>query len=59
MVTKEEFGQLISEFESLRDMTMEEISKIKTDLANIKEDFEDLKREIEGNSKISLKRRIG
>jgi hypothetical protein len=59
MVTKEEFGQLISEFESLRDMTMEEISKIKTDLANIKEDFEDLKRELEGNAKISFKKRIG
>jgi len=59
MVTKEEFGQLISEFESLRDMTMEEISKIKTDLANIKEDFEDLKREIESSAKISIKKRIG
>ena len=59
MVTKEEFGQLISEFESLRDMTMEELIKIKTDLESIKEDFEDLKRELEGSAKISLKKRIG
>jgi len=59
MVTKDEFGQLISEFESLRDMTIEELTKIKTELETIKEDFEDLKREIEGSAKISLKKRIG
>ena len=59
MVTKEEFGQLVSEFESLRDMTIEELTKIKTELESVKEDFEDLKREIEGSAKISLKKRIG
>ncbi|MBW2978116.1 hypothetical protein KY331_04690 [Candidatus Woesearchaeota archaeon] len=59
MVTKEELGQLISEFESLRDMTIEELTKIRTDLETVKEDFEDLKRELEGSAKISLKKRIG
>lgn len=59
MVTKEEFGQLISEFESLREMTIEELSKIKTDLEIIKEDFEDLKRELESSAKISFKKKIG
>jgi len=59
MVTKEEFGQLISEFESLREMTIEELTKIKTDLETIKEEFEDLKKELEGSTKISLKKRIG
>ena len=59
MVTKEEFGQLISEFESLRDMVMEELTKIKTEVETIKEDFEDLRKELEGSAKISLKRKIG
>jgi hypothetical protein len=59
MVTKEEFGQLISEFESLRDLTLEELTKIKTDLMTIKDEFEELKRELESITKISLKKRIG
>lgn len=59
MVTKEEFGQLISEFESLRDMVIEEMTKIKTELETVKEEFEDLKRELENSAKISIKRRIG
>mgnify|MGYP002067486137 CR=1 FL=1 len=59
MVTKEEFGHLVSEFESLRDMVIEEITKIKTELETVKEDFEDLKRELESSAKISIKKRIG
>jgi len=59
MVTKEEFGQLISEFESLRDMALEELTKIKTEVESLKEDFEELKKELEGSAKISLKRKIG
>lgn len=56
MVTKEEFGQLIAEFESLRDLTIEEIIKIKTDLEKISEELLDLKKELEASGKISPKR---
>lgn len=52
----EEIGYLINEFESLRDMIIEEISKIKTDLENLQQDFEDLKRELGGTIK---RRRLG
>ncbi len=45
MVTKEEFGQFISEFESLRDTIFEEFSKMKTEIENLREDFEDFRKE--------------
>ena len=56
MVTKEEFGQLISEFESLRDLTIEEITKIKSDLEKITDELQDLKNELAAAGKISSKR---
>jgi len=52
----EEIGYLISEFESLRDMVIEEITKIKNDLENLQQDFEDLKKELCGAVR---KRRLG
>lgn len=56
MVTKEEFGQLISEFESLRDLTIEEITKIKSDLEKLTDEIQDLKNELAASGKISSKR---
>ena len=52
MAIKEEFGQLVSEFESLRDMAIEEITKIKSEIENIKEDLNDLKKELKYSKKI-------
>jgi len=52
---KEEIGYLTNEFESLRDMVIEEITKIKTELENLQQDFEDLKKDIGGVKK----RRLG
>ena len=59
MVTNEEFGQFVSEFESLRDMVMDEFSKVRTELENIKEDLSDLKSELISSSKIISKKRLG
>ena len=59
MVTNEEFGQLISEFESLRDMVMEEFSKVKNELELIKEDLNELNSELTTSSKIISKKKIG
>ena len=60
MVTKDEFGQLISEFESFRDTIIDEITKIKTEQEKLKEEFDDLKKGLKVSAKISLsKKRIG
>ena len=60
MVTKDEFGQLINEFESFRDIIIEELAKIKTELEKLKEEFNDLKNDLKVSAKISLsKKRIG
>lgn len=59
MVTNEEFGQLISEFESLRDMVMDEFSKVKHELEIIREDLSDLNSELTSSSKIISKKRLG
>ena len=55
MVTKEEFGQFIAEFESFRDMAMEEMEKIKTDLEKLTETVNDLIKETKAN----VNRKIG
>ena len=59
MVTNEEFGQLVSEFESLRDLIMEEFGKIKTEIENLSEDLNELKSELMESSKIISKKRLG
>ena len=59
MVTNEEFGQFVSEFESFRDMVMEEFSKVKNDLEIIREDLNELNSELMGSSKIISKKRLG
>ncbi len=55
MANEEEIGYLISEFESLRDMVIDEITKIKTDLENLQQDLEDFRKDIGGIKK----RRLG
>ena len=55
MVTKEEFGQFIAEFESFRDMFMEEISKLKSEIEDVKDTLNDIIRE----TKVSVSKRIG
>ena len=59
MVTNEEFGQFVGEFESLRDMVMEEFSKVKNELELIREDLNELKSELMESSKIISKKRLG
>lgn len=46
MVTADEFGQLVAEFESFKDIIIEELGKIKTDLEQLKDDLSDLKKDL-------------
>jgi hypothetical protein len=55
MVTKEEFGQFIAEVESFRDMFMEELTKLKTEIEDIKDMLNDLARE----TKVNVNKKIG
>ena len=55
MVTKEEFGQLIAEVESFRDMTLEELSKLRAEMEELKETVHDLVKEL----KITVMKKIG
>ncbi|MBW2982624.1 hypothetical protein KY343_07100 [Candidatus Woesearchaeota archaeon] len=55
MVTKEEFGQFIAEFESFRDMMIEELSKLKTEIEDIKETLNEVIKE----TKVSVGKKIG
>jgi prefoldin subunit 5 len=55
MVTKEEFGQFIAEVESFRDLFMEELTKLKTEIENVKETLNDLVRE----TKVNVNKKIG
>lgn len=59
MVTREEFGQFIAEFESFRDIMLEELGKLKTDLERLKDDFDELKKELADSGKIIIKKRLG
>ena len=55
MVTKEEFGQFIAEFESFRDLTLDELGKIDSELENLK----DMISEIIKETKVNINRKIG
>jgi len=59
MVTKDEFGQLIAEFESFRDLISEEIGKLMSDLERIKDDVDDLKKDISESGKLVSNKKIG
>lgn len=54
MVTKEEFGQLIAEFESFRDLALEEFGKIETEIEKLRETVNDVIRE----TKVNVTKRI-
>ena len=44
MVTKEEFGSLIAEYEGFRDTILDEIAKLREDIENIREDMKDIRK---------------
>ena len=43
MVTREEFGSLIAEYEGFRDMILDEMARLREDFENLREDLKDLK----------------
>ena len=55
MVTKEEFGQFISEVESFRDLFMEELTKLKTEIENMKDTLNEVVKE----TKVNVSKKIG
>ena len=55
MVTKEEFGQFIAEVESFRDLILEELTKLKTEIEYLKDDVD----EIAKQTKIDVNKKIG
>lgn len=58
MVTKEEFEQFVSEIESLRDMLLEEIVKMRSEIEKIRYDLDDVKKELVNSGKIVITKRI-
>lgn len=59
MISDEEFGNLVNEIESLRDIFMEEITKLRNELEHLKEDLQDLKKELNNSGGINIKKRLG
>ncbi|MEE9525265.1 MAG: hypothetical protein V3V78_01510 [Candidatus Woesearchaeota archaeon] len=55
MVTKEEFGQFIAEVESFRDLMIEELGKLKTEIEYLKDSVEEIARQ----TKINVNKKIG
>ena len=51
MVTKEEFGQVIAEFEAFRDLVLEDLNKIKNNIEELKENIDEIKSELKISSK--------
>lgn len=47
MVSNEEFGSLIAEYEGFRDILMDEIVKLREEIENIKEDLKELRKVID------------
>lgn len=47
MVSNEEFGSLIAEYEGFRDTILDEITKLREDIENIREDLKEIKRLLE------------
>ncbi len=59
MVSDEEFGYLVSEFESFRDIFIEEVTKLKSEIECIQQDLNDLKKELSSSGGITIKKRLG
>ena len=51
MVTKEEFGQVIEEFEEFRDLVLEDLNKIKSNIEELKENLGEIKSELKISSR--------
>lgn len=51
MVSEEEFGQIVSEFESFRDLILEQMTKLMNRLEEIEEEIKDLKTDLKIPSK--------
>jgi len=47
MVSDEEYGSLLAEYESFRDSMMDELSKLRHEIENLKESLKDLKEQID------------
>ncbi|MBW2963681.1 hypothetical protein KY306_02815 [Candidatus Woesearchaeota archaeon] len=55
MVTQEEFGSLIAEYEGFRDTIFDAMSQLRQELEKLKEEIEDLRDQIKEN-KVNIDR---
>ena len=46
MVTDEEYGSLLSEYEGFRDAIMDELAKLRQELENMKEDLKEMRQQL-------------
>lgn len=53
MVTEEQFGSLIAEYEGFRDTILDAMSQLRQEIEKLKEEIEDLRDQIKEN-KLSL-----
>jgi archaellum component FlaC len=49
MVTNEEFGSLIAEYEGFRDTILDEMANLREEIENIKEEIKDLHRTLKSD----------
>ncbi|MFC1801085.1 hypothetical protein ACFLZB_01360 [Nanoarchaeota archaeon] len=49
MVTSEEFGSLIAEYEGFRDTIFDAMAQLRTDLERLREEIDDLRDQIKEN----------
>lgn len=49
MVTQEEFGSLIAEYEGFRDAILDAMSQLRQEIEKVKEEIEDLRDQIKEN----------
>ncbi|HLC74234.1 MAG TPA: hypothetical protein VJH88_00080 [Candidatus Nanoarchaeia archaeon] len=47
MVSDEEFGSLLAEYEGFRDTLMDEIAKLREEIETIKEDLKDIRKSMD------------
>ena len=55
MITEEEFGSLVAEYEGFRDTILDEMAKLREELENLREDLKELRRTIVTESTSSNK----
>ena len=49
MVTKDEFGSLIAEYEGFRDTILDEMAKLREEIENMKEDIKEVRSTIDSD----------